>query len=83
MFQSARMCEVTSFYMTPLHIDLNETAKSVDIIPHTLPASLSRLRTLIQNTNGDDIWPNLRRFIDQFMKVGGIKTWKEIMIDVK
>ena len=32
---------------------------------------------------GDDIWPNLRRFINQFMKVGGIKTWKELTIGVQ
>ena len=33
--------------------------------------------------NGDDIRPNLRRFIDQFMEVGGIKTWKELTIGVQ
>ena len=31
----------------------------------------------------DDIWPNLRSFINQFMKVRGIKTWKELMIVVQ
>ena len=36
-----------------------------------------------QMQNGDDIWPNLRRFINQFMKIGGIKTWKELTIDVQ
>ena len=36
---------MTSFYMTSLHVDLNEAAKCVDIIP--------------------------------FMKVQGLKTWKE------
>ena len=30
--------------------------------------------------NGDDIWPNLRRFFNQFTKVKGIKTWKELTI---
>ena len=62
--------------MTSLHVDLNEVAKCVDIIPLTLLASLSRLGTSYKLQNGDDIWPNLRRFINQFMKVGGIKTWK-------
>ena len=34
--------------------------------------------------NGDDIWPiYLRRFINQVMKVGGIKTWKELTISVQ
>ena len=33
--------------------------------------------------NDDDIWPNLRRFINQFMKVGGIKTWKELTTGVQ
>ena len=74
---------MTSFSMTSLHVDLNEAAKCVDIIALTLPASLPCLRTLIQNTNGDDIWPNLRRFINQFMKVGGIKIWKELTIGVQ
>ena len=53
------------------------------IIPFTLLSSLSHLRTLEKIRNGDDIWPNLRRFINQFMKVGGIKTRKELMIGVQ
>ena len=76
-------CEMTSFYMTSLHVDLDEAAKCVDVIPLTLLASLSRLHTLVKIQNGDDIWPNLRRFINQFMKVGGIKTWKELTIGVQ
>ena len=51
IFLSAKKCEMTSFYMTSLHVDLNEAAKYVYIIPPTLLASLSRLRTLVQNTN--------------------------------
>ena len=46
IFQSAKKCELTSLSMTSLHVDLNEAAKCVDI---TLLASLSRLRTLVQN----------------------------------
>ena len=57
--------------MTSHHVDLKDAAKCVDIIPLTLLASLSRLRTLVENTNGDDIWHNLQRFTSQFMKVGG------------
>ena len=49
--QSAKKCEMASFYMTSLHVDLNEAAKCVDIIPRTLLAFLSRLRTLVQNSN--------------------------------
>ena len=49
VFQSAKKCEMTSFCMTLLHADLNEAAKCVDIIPLTLLASLSHLRTLVQN----------------------------------
>ena len=33
IFQSAKKCEMTSFYMTSLHVELNEAAKCVDIIP--------------------------------------------------
>ena len=40
----------------------------------------SHTSTKIQSS--DDIWPNLRRFINQFMKVGGIKTWKELTTGV-
>ena len=72
---------MTSFYTSSLHVDLNEAAKCVDIIPFTLLAFLSHLRTLIQNS--DDIWPNLRRFTNQFVKVGGTKTWKELTIGVQ
>ena len=32
---------------------------------------------------GDDIWPDLRTFINQFMKAGGIKTWKELTTGVQ
>ena len=73
------------FYMTSLHVDLNEAAKMCDIIPLTLLASLSRLRTLVRTKvqNGDDIWPNSRSFMYQFMKVGGIKTLKELTIGVQ
>ena len=74
---------MTSFYMTSLHVDLKEAPTCVDIIPRTLLASLSRLHTLIQNTNDDDLWPNFRRFTNQFMKVGGIKTWKELSIGIQ
>ena len=34
IFQCAKKCEMTSSYMTSLHVDLNEAAKCVDIIPH-------------------------------------------------
>ena len=50
IFQSAKECEMTSFCMTSLHVDLNEAAKRFDIIPPTLLASLSCIRTLEQNT---------------------------------
>ena len=51
IFQSAKKCEMTSFRLTALHVDLNEAAKCVDIIPPlTLLASLSRHRILVQNT---------------------------------
>ena len=43
----------------------------------------SHTRTTYKIQNGDDIWPNLRRFINQFMKVGGSKTWKELTIGVQ
>ena len=34
IFQSAKKCEMTSFYMTALHVDLNEAAKCVDNIQY-------------------------------------------------
>ena len=49
IFQSAKKCEMTSFYMTSLHVDLNEAAKCVDIIPLILLAPLSRLCARLQN----------------------------------
>ena len=83
-FQSAKKCEMTSFYMTLLHVDLNEAAKCVDILYHSHclpPYRAFAHQYKIQN--GDEIWPNVRRFIYQFMKVRGIKTWKELTTDVK
>ena len=50
IFQSAEKCEMTSFYMTSIQVDLNEAAKCVDIIPFILLASSSLLCTLAQNT---------------------------------
>ena len=50
IFQSAKKCEMTPFYKTSFHVDLNEAAICVNIIPLTLLASLSRLHTLVQNT---------------------------------
>ena len=65
--------------MTSPQVDLNKAAKCVDIITLKLLASLS---SLYEIQNCGDIWPNLQRFINQFMKEGGIKTWKEIMTGV-
>ena len=48
IFQSAKKCEMTSFYMTSLHVDPNEAAKCVDITPLTLLVSLSIFTTRIQ-----------------------------------
>ena len=76
ILQSAKDCEMTSFSTTSLHVDLKEAAKCVDIIPLTLLASLSRLRNSYKMQNGDDVWPDLLRFINKFMKVGGIRSWK-------
>ena len=83
LFQSAKKCEMTSFSMTSLHVDLNEAAKCVDIIPLTLLASYRAFAYSYNIQNGDDIWPNLRKFTNQFMKVGGIRTWQELTIDVQ
>ena len=49
IFHSAKECEMASFSMISLHVDLNEAAKCVDVILITLLASLPRLRTLVQN----------------------------------
>ena len=49
---------------------------------HSLP-SYRALAHSYKIQNDDDIWPNLRRFIYKFMKVEGIKIWKELTIGVK
>ena len=40
IFQSAKNCEMTSFSMTSLHVDLNEAARCVEIIPLTFASLL-------------------------------------------
>ena len=72
-----------SFCMTSLRVDKNEVAKCVDIIPPILLASLSPLAHSYKMQNGDDIWLNLQRLIVQLMKVGGMKTWKELTTGVQ
>ena len=64
---------MASYSMTSLHVDLNDAAKCVD----------REFAHSYKIQNGDDIWPNLRKFINQFMKVGEIKTWKELTIGVQ
>ena len=59
---------MTSFCMTSLHLDLNEAAKCVDIMPGFNVAHSYKIQ------NGDDIWPNLRRLIVEFMNVQGLNT---------
>ena len=61
---------MTPFYMTSPDIDLNEAAKCVDILNHTYKIQ----------SGDDDNWSNVRRFINQLKKVGGIKTWNELTI---
>ena len=80
IFQSAKKCEVTTFYMTSLQVDLNKAAKCVDIIPLTLLASISRFRALVQNTKWQRYFFSISR---RFMKVGGIKIWRELTIGVQ
>ena len=83
IFESAKKCEMASFCVMSPHADLNEAAKCIDIIPLT-SLLIAPLHTRPKIQNGDDIfWPNLRRFINQFMKVAGIKTWKELTIGVQ
>ena len=74
---------MTSFCMTSLHVDLNEAAKRVDVIPLTLLAPYRAFAHSYKIQKGDDIWPNLRRCIRQLMKNGGTKTWKELTIGVR
>ena len=84
IFQSAKKCEMTSFSMMSLHFDLNEAAKCVDILYHSHrwpPYRAFADEYKIQKS--DYIWPNLRRFINKFMKVGGIKSWIELTIGVQ
>ena len=77
--------------MTSLHVDLNEAAKCIDIIP--LLASLSHhivslliapshslTKYKMAKISGED---GLRTFINQVMKVVGIKIWKELTIGVQ
>ena len=77
---------MTSLSMTSLNIDLNEAAKYVDIIPHTTHIAsllIAPLHTRTTYKKGDDVWPNLRRLIVAFMKVRGMKTWKELMFGLQ
>ena len=55
-------------FLTSLHVDLNEAAKC----PYRAFGHAYNIQ------NGDDIWLNLRRLIVKFMKVQGLKTWKEV-----
>ena len=53
-------------------------------MPSTLLASLLPLCTLLQNTKWqNDTWPALQRLIIEFMKVQGMKTWKEVTTGVQ
>ena len=45
MFQSAKKCEMTSFSMTLLNIDLNEVAKCVDYTTHIASLLIAPLHT--------------------------------------
>ena len=56
--------------------------KMVVYYPHCLPPYHAFAHSY-KIQNGDDIWPNLRRFIVEFMKVQGLKTWKELMTGVQ
>ena len=76
---------MTSFYMTSSHVDLNEAAKSVDIIPLTLLASLTHLHTFVKNTKWrmetifglayEDLSTNLRKLmalkLGKYFTIGG------------
>ena len=55
MFRSAKRCEMKSFYMTSLYVDLCEAAKSVDIIPFTLLPPYHAFAHSYKIQNGDDI----------------------------
>ena len=72
-----------SFSKMSIHVNQNKAARCVDVTPLTLLASLPRLRNSYKILNAEDIWPDLRRIISQFMKVGGIKTCKELTIGVQ
>ena len=74
--------------MTSLHVDLNKAAKCVDIKPLTLLAYLveaartpshtctkCKMATIFGITYKDSS--------TKFMKVGGIKTWKELATGVQ
>ena len=83
IFQSAKKCKITSFYMTALHIDLNEAVKCVDNVFATHITSLLiapsytrtkyKVATIVGLTYADSS--------TNFMEVGGIKTWEELVID--
>ena len=72
-----------SFYMTSLHVDLNNAAKYVDIIPLTLLPPYHSFTHSYKIQNGDDIWPNLQRLTMQLMKDRGMKTWKKLVTGVQ
>ena len=79
--------------MTSLHVDVNEAAKYVDIIPPTLLASLSHFRikykmaTIIGLTYEDFVESSIldakSSIIVEFMKFQGLKAWKELATRVQ
>ena len=73
---------MTSFYMTSLHFGLNKAAKSVDIIPLTLLASFAPSSTRTKYKVAAIFGLTYKDSFNQFMKVGGTKTWKELTIRV-
>ena len=83
ILQCAKKCEMTSFCMTSLHVYLNEAAECVDVLAPTLLIPYRTFAHLYKIQNGDDIWPNLRRLIVEFMKVRGMKAWKELTTGVQ
>ena len=76
---------MTSFY-TSFHIDPNEAAKRVDVICYTTHIASLLIAPSHSHTNykmATIFGLPYESFIDQFMKVGGIKTWKELVIGVQ
>ena len=74
---------MTLFYMTSLHVDLNEATKCVDITTHYASLPLVALHTRTEYKMATIFGLTYKRLVVKFMNVQGTKTWKELTTGVQ